>query len=474
MRGSPARAFAAVAAVAAGACEGAFTFAPGDSPTVATVIIAPDSARLVTGETLQLTVTARDSTGAVVTGRPTIWTSTNHGAVIVSPAGSASAVAPGEARIVATIEGRADTVPITVVALVYRTLSAGEYHSCALANDGRIFCWGFNLYGQVGGGFASFLEERPVPVSGPSRYRAVAIGGFHSCGIATDSVAACWGRNHTAQLGRGSAPGDPFQPAAVAGNLRAAALAAGEEHGCALTAAGAAWCWGGNIEGQLGDSQPVTRDEPAAVAGGHRFLRLAAGGFHSCAVGDDGGAWCWGANARGQLGDSSAGGNRRYPVRVRWSEQFTAVAAGGAHACGIAGGRLVCWGDNSTGQLGTGQADSLAIVPAPVAGALPPLAVAAGGRHSCALAADSTAHCWGANDRGQLGDGSTADRAVPAPVAGGFRFRDLAAGRDHTCGITTLGTALCWGAGTEGQLGAGGTADSPLPVTVGVPARAGS
>lgn len=451
------------------ACEDPFVFNRTGPPSVATVTVSPGAAQLVAGDVLPLVVALRDSAGNTLAGRPVAWTSRAPAVVGVDSAGVATALAPGTAVVVATAEGKADSATLTVIPLAVTGVATGALHTCAVANTGAVHCWGSGLYGQLGAGFVTFTEPLPVPTAGLAPSRAVGAGGDHACDLSRDSTAACWGRNEDGQLGRGASPGDPTRPTPVVGGLRFVAIAGGDRHTCALTGDSLAYCWGGNVEGQLGDSQAPSRATPGAVAGGHRFGRLSTGWLHSCAIAGDGTAWCWGADHRGQLGDSAAGAHRRYPARVRGATGFTAIAAGGEHACGLLGPEIVCWGDNTRGQLGTGAADSFAVTPVAVAAGAAAIAVTAGGRHSCALAADSTAFCWGANDRGQVGDGSTLDRPTPVPVAGGARFVQLAAGGEHTCGTTPDGVVRCWGAGTSGQLGDGTTVDSPLPVTVGMP-----
>ena len=452
------------------ACEDPFVFDGTGPPSVATVTVTPDAALLVTGDVLTLLVAVRDSAGNALTDRAVAWSSSAPAVAGVGPTGVVTAQASGTAVVVATVEGKADSAALTVVPFALTDVAAGGSHTCAVANTAVAYCWGSGLYGQLGAGFVTFVEPLPVPTGGAARFRALGAGSDHSCGLSRDSTAACWGRNTDGQLGRDASPGDPTLPAPVAGALRFVAIAGGDQHTCALAADSVGYCWGGNIEGQLGDSQAPSRASPTAVTGGHRLGQLATGGLHSCAVAAGGAAWCWGANQRGQLGDGAAGANRRYPVPVG-AAGFTRIAAGGAHSCGVALAEVVCWGDNTRGQLGTGAADSFAGTPVPVAAGFAAIAVVAGGRHSCALAADSTALCWGANDRGQVGDGSTADRPAPVPVAGALRFGLLATGRDHTCGVTPAGGVYCWGAGSEGQLGSGTTADSPVPVAAGPPNR---
>jgi alpha-tubulin suppressor-like RCC1 family protein len=171
------------------------------------------------------------------------------------------------------------------------------------------------------------------------------------------------------------------------------------------------------------------------------------------------------------------------PRPLQVGQSFASVSAGREHACALdAEGRAYCWGSNAFGQLGIGAEDTLAHPePAAVAGGLRFRTLSSGGAVTCGIATDDRAYCWGRNDRGQLGDGTTADRAMPAQVFGGLAFTSISVSLGdtslvpvghpavgHSCGITKTEEAYCWGTGSAGQLGNGRTGDSPLPVEVAV------
>ncbi|WP_053334201.1 protein kinase domain-containing protein [Gemmatimonas phototrophica] len=151
---------------------------------------------------------------------------------------------------------------------------------------------------------------------------------------------------------------------------------------------------------------------------------------------------------------------------VRATDDPGIIAAGGRHSCALVSSRVLCWGANDRGQLGDGDAEARS-TPAPIVGDLEFVQVTTGLSHSCGVARGGDAYCWGADDRGQLGDATFTSRSAPVRVAGNQTFRLLRAGQYHTCGLTTAGDVLCWGANANGQLGDGGTSNRSSPVSVG-------
>ena len=152
-------------------------------------------------------------------------------------------------------------------------------------------------------------------------------------------------------------------------------------------------------------------------------------------------------------------------TRVAATDDPGIVAAGGRHSCALVAARVLCWGANDRGQLGDGDLETRS-EPTPIVGELDLMQVTTGLGHSCGVARGGDAYCWGADDRGQLGDATLTSRSAPVRVAGNRSFRVLRAGQNHTCGLTTDGEALCWGANTYGQLGDGSGNNRAVPTAV--------
>ncbi|MEO8635642.1 MAG: hypothetical protein ABI587_10245 [Gemmatimonadales bacterium] len=405
----------------------------------------------------------------------------------------------------------------------FSAISAGGEHSCAVELDGTLYCWGANLHGAIGGGAPDF-NLSPVALS-PGGFGAVSLGYRTSCARTTSGSLYCWGDNRVGQTGLGPT-GLQLTPSAVVSATPFRSITAGGNHTCAESTSQVPICWGANFHGEVGvtiSGRPEAL--PTTAIGGQTVGSLAAGYSHSCAMLATGAA-CWGdaelgagpplgyhadpvlvpggegwrdiatslERSCGLAADSSAfcWGDRTVPTAVPGGTRFTSLVVGEAMSCGLQGsGEIDCWTEANPVtppvSMGSGfvkvttqaygacglDAAGLAtcwtadLVPAPLPTSLRFLSLAGGASGAtCGVATDGKAWCWGANNFGQIGDGTLTARATPTLVASGRTFIMISAGYDHSCALEATGAAFCWGMNWYGQVGNGGSAAVPVPTLV--------
>ncbi|HEX4628735.1 MAG TPA: Ig-like domain-containing protein [Gemmatimonadales bacterium] len=315
---------------------------------------------------------------------------------------------------------------------------------------------------EASSGKATPVRSAPFPVR--LTFARMSAGAEYTCGVTAVAFAYCWGGNVAGNLGDGTTQ-QRVIPTPVAGGLLFGSVSASPQNTCGITTSQSASCWGANLSGSLGLGTLEQRFTPAAVVGGLRFADVSVGGLHTCGVTTDHAAYCWGGNAQGELGDGTTT-DRLVPTLVAGGLSFAQVSAGTQHTCGVTtGGVVYCWGSNANGELGDGTLTDH-LVPTSVLGTLTFVQVSAREAFTCGVAPDNAAYCWGFNSVGQLGDATTQQRLTPTAVAGGLKFAQLDTGYGFACGVTMGGAAYCWGANGNGELGDGTTAQRLQPVLV--------
>jgi alpha-tubulin suppressor-like RCC1 family protein len=298
----------------------------------------------------------------------------------------------------------------------------------------------------------SMLKDWGYPVKLRKRFAMADIvtlsaGAGHTCYVNPRGAAFCWGGNTNGELGNGTNK-DSAEPSRVHGGLVFVTMSAGFSHTCGVTASAAAFCWGENENGQLGSASDDGSSLPVPVSGGFQFASVSAGFNHSCGLTTNGAVYCWGDNEYGQLGDGGKTPSDR-PVPVAGGLKFSSVRAGVLFTCGLTNeGDAYCWGTNAHGRLGNhSEKDSSA--PVSVSGGLRFASISTGDGHACGVTTDGKGYCWGSNEYGELGDGSNSSSSVAVPVARGLVFRSISAGKTFSCGITREGAPHCWGWGVD-------------------------
>jgi len=375
--------------------------------------------------------------------------------------------------------------------------SASFYHSCAIALNGRAYCWGSGNSGKLGNG-STASSRVPVAVNtsgvlAGKTIKQISAGENHTCAIASDNRAYCWGSNKNGQLGNGSTA-DSNVPVAV--NMSGALagktikqMSVEFSTSCVVASDNRAYCWGSNKNGQLGNGSTADSRVPVAVntSGvlvGKTIKEVTTGGFHTCALDTSSKMYCWGLNSSGRLGGGLTSILSNVPVAVNMSgalagKTIKQMSTGYSSTCAIASdNRAYCWGSGNNGQLGNGStADSRVPVAVNMSGALVGKTIKqilAGGDHGCVVASDDKMYCWGLNNNGELGNNSSVNSSVPVAVnadgvLAGKTIRQMSAGFSSTCAVDSGYGIYCWGYNSNGQLGNNSTNNSRVPTYVYVP-----
>lgn len=361
----------------------------------------------------------------------------------------------------------------------YLAVTAGAQHTCAIAADSTALCWGSNEFGQLGvaGVTTTCLRDdrdipcrvRPTPVSGNLKFRRLSAGGVHTCGIAVDERIYCWGDNLRGSLGDPALRASPA-PVPIVSAARFLEVTTGAEHTCGVRLDGVAVCWGANEWGQVGNgSSAASVATPANLGGGLLFASISAAGARTCARTADGTGYCWGRTFVTRFGGEDVTRLQGTPARIQATLQFRALSGGAVTTCGISQqNEALCWEGNSTATIGDGSVMG-SLTPRPVSGGIEFTSVASALVHSCGLSVSGAVYCWGTGTRGELGNppallastcGANRDPCGTEPVrVSGYRdYAQLSVGQgQHSCALTTAGNVYCWGTGSMGQRGDGRT-----------------
>ena len=436
---------------------------------VARVQVSRQVASLQAGQTFSASASAQDANGRTLMDRTITWTSSNERVATVGTDGTIQTRAPGRVTITASAENQVQAFDLEVTAppppvaaadppraeplptqppatpassaVTAASIGLGAEFSCATLSDGSAACWGTGA----------------PAVSSAAGLQQVTAGAGHACGLTGRGAVLCWGANASGQLGNGQPSREAVtRPVTVSTDQRFKSIVAGGAHTCGIATDGSAWCWGRNNDAQLGNGSARDASAPVAVARGFTYLMLAAGEKHTCGVTAEGKVFCWGDGFANQLGIGITE-QRRTPDEARMREAATTMAAGRNDNCAIGvEGNTYCWGSAFGGQprrIETDQSFSR---------------IAVGEGFACGLTPASAAWCWGKGNRGQLGDGGGKDSRTPVRVATTEPLTSLAAGNAHVCAVARAGPTLCWGENAKGQVGTAGTDPvlRPAPVEI--------
>ena len=337
-------------------------------------------------------------------------------------------------------------------ALDNRQVAAGGDFTMVLKGDGTVYAWGDNTNGQLGvENQSTSQKERAEPgqIPGLNGIIAIAAGPGYGLALKNDGTVYAWGDNAYGQLGNGTKT-ETYVPVQVTGLTGVTQISAGRLHSAAVTEDGSLYMWGNNNRGQLGDGTTEEHLIPVKISGLPAVYEAAAGGSHTV-VSTDNGIYAWGDNTYGQLGDGTK--VRRFsPVKTDLSRQIRHITAGLSYTAAVTeDGSVYTWGDNASGQLGNGADNAR---PSVVSGLPAAQAISAGEAFCVVITEAREIYTWGDNSYGQLGDGTKTNRAAPVPVAELPGAGQISAGKNHVAVIMEVDDYIyTWGANTHFQMG---------------------
>jgi alpha-tubulin suppressor-like RCC1 family protein len=344
-------------------------------------------------------------------------------------------------------------------------IAGGYRHSCQALGTGIARCWGYNGAGQLGDGTTTD-RSTPVQVTGLTKAVSVSTGDYHSCALMAGGKVKCWGYNAYGQLGDNTSADSATPVQVLSLGSPAVGVTVGDEGSCALLVGGKVKCWGHNDSGQLGDGTTTDSSKPVLVRNLKNAIDVEAGEYHTCATKADGTEWCWGYNLYGQLGNGTTT-DSLVPTRVVGIKHAVDTEVGELTSCALtAAGKVSCWGYGAHGSRGDGTTTETRTQPVAVSGLSNVVKFSYGYYNGCVVIKSGNELCWGYNEYGEVGDGSTADALTPRPVVQLGKVADLGIGYEHALALLKNGQAKAWGYNGYGQLGDNTTTDSPVPINV--------
>lgn len=354
--------------------------------------------------------------------------------------------------------------------------AGGGYAMCGLHSDFRLECWGANYSGELAADESVEESTLPREIAAPNdtTWSDFAVGPVHSCALAiSNSDAAqtlwCWGANYSGEVGPLAEDENVRTPTEVpAVEEEWQSVAAGGAHTCSIAADASAWCWGDNSMHQLGTGTTEdTSSDPVRADGSNSWATLSLGSLSSFGLKVTGTLWGWGSNDKDALGLNDGSSGLLFPKRIGDSNDWETLALGDDALCGLrTGGSLWCW-KAPDGPISS-VLEQIAIPDDASDDATMWTAISAGTDHRCAILDDKTLWCWGTNEYGQLGLGDTDDRSAPEQVGTDADWDSVSTGHLLTCAIKDDDTLWCWGSQLLGRLGNGvdsiAAHDTPLQV----------
>lgn len=344
---------------------------------------------------------------------------------------------------------------VTVSVLSWQKVSLGYYHAVAIRSDGTLWSWGENSYGQLGLG-DNTNRTAPVQIGSDSNWVSISAGDEFNMAIRANGTLWSWGHNYSGQLGLGTS-GNQNLPVQVGTATNWVKVKAGREFCLGIQSDGTLWSWGNNQMGQLGTGNTQYRNAPGQVGSATDWVDVSAADFHSIAIRSNGTLWSWGDNGNGQLGLGDYA-NRNTPTQIGSGTNWAKISSRTRQNFAIrTDGTLWAWGEGGYYSLGNGNPNDQTS-PVQIGSSSDWFNIIAGYYHTLAIKTNGTLFAWGMNNYGELGDTTNLDKITPIQIGTASNHVWAAAGRWYSAIIRTPGQTICTtGANDIGQLGNGTT-----------------
>jgi alpha-tubulin suppressor-like RCC1 family protein len=339
--------------------------------------------------------------------------------------------------------GTATSSPIQTISAGtnWKTLFSGRQHVTAIKNDGTLWTWGNNNFGQLGDNTITPKSSPIQTISGGTNWKLISAGYYHTLAIKTDGTLWAWGTNSQGQLGNNTIAHKSSPIQTIAGGSNWKSVSCGVFHTAAVKVDSTLWIWGYNPSGQLGDNTIAHKSSPVqTIAGGSNWKLVTGGMYHTAAIKTDGTLWLWGKNNYGQLGDNTITPKSSPIQTISGGTNWKLVASGFYHTVAIKiDGTLWLWGKNSYGQLGDNNSGGTASKSSPVqtiVGGTNWKSISSNSYQTAAIKTDGTLWLWGQNNNGQLGDNTLTNKSSPVQtITNGPNWKSVSCGSYSTAAI---------------------------------------
>lgn len=346
----------------------------------------------------------------------------------------------------------------------WKEISLGLHSTLIIDESKNLYACGFNFSGQLGIGSSYFSTDTFIEVLPKSHWEKISCGNYHTLAIKDDGTLWAWGKNQYGQLGNGNKQ-DQSTPIQIGADNDWDEINTGYHFSIAKKKDGTLWSWGSNLFGQLGFGDHTDRLVPKKISN-MVWTKFTTGNVHCVAIRNDGSLWAWGNNINGQLGDGTTNESVA-PKMISSNRDWTSISSEGLHTLAIkADGTLWAWGNNYNGVLGIDTTVTMTKSPIQVGNESNWHFINTSESNSAAIKKDGTLWMWGSNEFGQLGDKDTLSKFSPLKFNNDNDWNSISMGLFHIGALKKDDTFYTWGSNSIGQLGIGNLVNSDVPIKI--------